>query len=456
MRIIDWLKPGIKVKRWIIFGILGVLLIAFGFTELVNRRLYDLYYKVFYTFLNLSGIFVIYISVTEAMKSVIVLINTGYVKMSLDSKKIESLIYEKRLLVKGPKIVVIGGGTGLSTMLRGLKYYTSNITAIVTVGDNGGGSGELREDLGMLPPGDIRNCLLALADTEPIMEDLLQYRFKDGRLKNQSFGNLFLAAMAGISENFEEAVQKMSSVLAVTGKVIPVTLDDMQLMAQLENGNKVYGESEIPEEAIKQNSKIKKLFIIPEDAEPLEEAVEAIKEADAIVMGPGSLYTSVISNLLVKKIRTAVRRSNAYKIYISNIMTQPGETSNFSVSDHLKELRKYGGKEIVNCVIANNEEISEDLKEKYIKENSIQVKVDKKKIQDMNMELVLGDLIKVDNGFVKHDTEKLAGLIINTIMEKKLLYERKKIIEYMYLSQRIKERESAERKIGKEEFNNKG
>lgn len=165
MRIIDWLKPGIKVKRWIIFGILGVLLIAFGFTELVNRRLYDLYYKVFYTFLNLSGIFVIYISVTEVMKSIIVLINTGYVKMSLDSKKIESLIYEKRLLVKGPKIVVKGGGTGLSTMLRGLKYYTSNITAIVTVGDNGGGSGALREDLGMLPPGDIRNCLLALADT---------------------------------------------------------------------------------------------------------------------------------------------------------------------------------------------------------------------------------------------------------------------------------------------------
>ena len=455
MRIIDWLKPGIKVKRWIIFGILGVLLIAFGFTELVNRRLYDLYYKVFYTFLNLSGIFVIYISVTEVMKSIIVLINTGYVKMSLDSKKIESLIYEKRLLVKGPKIVVIGGGTGLSTMLRGLKYYTSNITAIVTVGDNGGGSGALREDLGMLPPGDIRNCLLALADTEPIMEDLLQYRFKDGRLKNQSFGNLFLAAMAGISENFEEAVQKMSSVLAVTGKVIPVTLDDMQLMAELENGNKVYGESEIPEEAVKQKSKIKKLFIIPEDAEPLDEAVEAIREADAIVMGPGSLYTSVISNLLVKKIRSAVRKSKAYKIYISNIMTQPGETGGFTVSDHLREIKKYGGKEIVDCVIANKEEISEDLKEKYIKENSIQVKADKKKIHDMNVELVLGDLVRVDNGFVKHDTDKLAGLIINTIMEKKLLYERKKIIEYMYLSQRLKDRENAERKLEKENFKNK-
>ena len=217
MRFSDWLKPGIKVKRWVVFGIFGILLIAFGFTELVTKRLYDFYYKMFYIFLNLSGLFVIYISVTEAMKSIIVLVNKGYIKVSLDSKKIESMIYEKRLLVRGPKIVVIGGGTGLSTMLRGLKYYTSNITAIVTVGDDGGGSGTLREDLGILPPGDIRNCILALADTEPLMEDLLQYRFKDGTLKGQSFGNLFLAAMDGISDNFEDAVQKMSSVLAVTG-----------------------------------------------------------------------------------------------------------------------------------------------------------------------------------------------------------------------------------------------
>lgn len=264
MRIRDWLKPGIKVKRWLAFGVFGVLLIAFGFTELVTHRLYDFYYKVFYIFLNLTGLFVLYVSVTETMKSVIALINKGYLKVSLDSEKIESLIYEKRLLVKGPKIVVIGGGTGLSTMLRGLKYYTSNITAIVTVGDDGGGSGDLREDLGMLPPGDIRNCILALADTEPLMEDLLQYRFKDGRLKNQSFGNLFLAAMAGISDNFEEAVQKMSSVLAVTGKVIPVTLDNMQLIAKLQNGNIVEGESQIPEEAINQNSRIDELRIKPE------------------------------------------------------------------------------------------------------------------------------------------------------------------------------------------------
>ena len=445
MRIRDWLKPGIKVKRWLAFGVFGVLLIAFGFTELVTHRLYDFYYKVFYIFLNLTGLFVLYVSVTETMKSVIALINKGYLKVSLDSEKIESLIYEKRLLVKGPKIVVIGGGTGLSTMLRGLKYYTSNITAIVTVGDDGGGSGDLREDLGMLPPVDIRNCILALADTEPLMEDLLQYRFKDGRLKNQSFGNLFLAAMAGISDNFEEAVQKMSSVLAVTGKVIPVTLDNMQLIAKLQNGNIVEGESQIPEEAIKQNSRIDELRIKPENAKPLKEALDALKEADAIVMGPGSLYTSITSNLLVKDISKAVRKSNAIKIYISNIMTQPGETTGFKVSDHLKVLRKYGGKDIVDYAIVNTGEITEELKEKYNQEGAELVKLDEEDIKSMGIKIVGENLVKIQNGTVKHDSDKLAEVLADTIMEKKLLYDKKKIIEYMYLSQRVKARDREEK-----------
>ena len=237
------------------------------------------------------------------------------------------------------KVVVIGGGTGLSTMLRGLKQYTSHITAIVTVGDDGGGSGKLREDLGMLPPGDIRNCILALADTEPLMEDLLQYRFTEGSLKGQCFGNLFLAAMAGISENFEDAVQKMSSVLAVKGKVLPVTLDDMKLVAELENGEIIEGESKIPSEVIVRKTRIKKLAIKPIDAKPLEEAIKAINNADVIIMGPGSLYTSIIPNLLVKGIPEAICKSPAKKVYISNVMTQPGETDGFKVSNHLKVLK---------------------------------------------------------------------------------------------------------------------
>ncbi|WP_411169113.1 uridine diphosphate-N-acetylglucosamine-binding protein YvcK [Clostridium sp. MB05] len=449
MSIKDWLKPGVRIKRWIFFGIFGILLIAFGFTELAMRRVYDFYYKVFYIFLNITGIFVIYISVVESMKSIIALTNKGYIQLSLDSRKMENLIYEKRLLVKGPKIVVVGGGTGLSTMLRGLKYYTSNITAIVTVADDGGGSGDLREDLGMLPPGDIRNCILALADTEPLMEELLQYRFPDGRLKNQSFGNLFLAAMDGVSDNFEDAIQKMSSVLAVTGKVLPVTLEDMKLIAELENGNKVEGESQIPDEVLRQNSRIKKLMIEPKDAKPLEDAIKAIEEADAIVLGPGSLYTSIIPNLLVKDISESIRKSYAIKIYISNIMTQPGETHGFKASDHIKILKKYAGRGIIDYVIANRGDIPDDVKKKYLLDNSQLVELDMKEIKALGVEVVEASLAKIEKGYVKHDSEYLAEVLVDTIMEKKLLYDRKKIIEYMYVSQRIKEREK------KNKLNNK-
>ena len=313
------------------------------------------------------------------------------------------------------KVVVIGGGTGLSTMLRGLKQYTSHITAIVTVGDDGGGSGKLREDLGMLPPGDIRNCILALADTEPLMEDLLQYRFTEGSLKGQCFGNLFLAAMAGISENFEDAVQKMSSVLAVKGKVLPVTLDDMKLIAELENGEIIEGESKIPSEVIVRNTRIKKIAIKPIDAKPLEEAIKAINNADVIIMGPGSLYTSIIPNLLVKGIPEAICKSPAKKVYISNVMTQPGETDGFKVSNHLKVLMDYGVAENIDYVIANNGIIPPDIKEKYAKENAKLVVLDYENISNLNVNVIEADLIKITKRYVKHNAEKLAELIMKNI-----------------------------------------
>ena len=309
------------------------------------------------------------------------------------------------------KVVVIGGGT----MLRGLKQYTSHITAIVTVGDDGGGSGKLREDLGMLPPGDIRNCILALADTEPLMEDLLQYRFTEGSLKGQCFGNLFLAAMAGISENFEDAVQKMSSVLAVKGKVLPVTLDDMKLIAELENGEIIEGESKIPSEVIVRNTRIKKIAIKPIDAKPLEEAIKAINNADVIIMGPGSLYTSIIPNLLVKGIPEAICKSPAKKVYISNVMTQPGETDGFKVSNHLKVLMDYGVVENIDYVIANNGIIPPDIKEKYAKENAELVVLDYENISNLNVNVIEADLIKITKRYVKHNAEKLAELIMKNI-----------------------------------------
>ena len=432
------MKPGIKIKRWIFLGFIGMVLSVVGFIEIFSQVGESIAFKVLYLFLSLIGLLIMYIALSEFIKSFIALINNEKIKITITDKNIEDLVDEKRVHVGGPKIVVIGGGTGLSTMLRGLKLYTNNITAIVTVGDDGGGSGKLRADLGMLPPGDIRNCILALADTEPIMEDLLQYRFTEGTLKGQSFGNLFLAAMDGISDNFEAAVQKMSSVLAVTGKVLPVTLDDMKLIAELENGNIVEGESIIPDEVIKQKSKIKNLKIEPEKAKPLLDALMAISEADAIVMGPGSLYSSIIPNLLVEDIAECINKSDAIKIYISNVMTQPGETDDFTVSDHIKTLMKYSGKNSVEYVIANNGTIPKDIEERYLSEGSKLVELDYDNIKDLGVKVVETDLVKITKGYVKHDSEYLAQVLMTTVLDKKLLYDKKKIMEYMYVSKKIK------------------
>ena len=439
--ILDYLmKPGARIKRWVLLGFVGTMLLSLGVGEIFIHKGYDLTSKMVFIFLALLGIVVIVISISEGLKSILRLINSDKINITINDKDVEDLIDDERLLVSGPKIVVVGGGTGLSTMLRGLKKYTNNITAIVTVGDDGGGSGKIREDFGMLPPGDIRNCILALADTEPIMEKLLQYRFKEGSLEGQSFGNLFLAAMAGISDNFEEAVQRMSSVLAVTGKVLPVTLDDMKLVAILENGDKIDGESRIPDEAIARKSKIKKLMINPKNAKPLVDALKAIEEADAIIMGPGSLYTSIIPNMLVTDIADTICNSDAIKIYISNIMTQPGETDDFAASDHLRTLINYGGKKCVQYVIANNGIIPEDIESRYLKEGSKLVELDRDKIKSLGVEIVEDNLVKITKGYVKHDSEYLAEIIVKTVIEKELKLDKEKIIEYAYSLQKMRER----------------
>lgn len=433
------MKPGVKIKRWVFVGFIGTILFSLGIGEIIIHRSYDLTTKMVFLFLGLLGLVIIAIAISEGVKSMLAIINSDKINITINDKNVGELIDEERLLINGPKIVVIGGGTGLSTMLRGLKNYTNNITAIVTVGDDGGGSGKIREDFGMLPPGDIRNCILALADTEPIMEKLLQYRFKEGSLEGQNFGNLFLAAMAGISDNFEEAVQRMSSVLAVTGKVLPVTLDDMKLMAILENGDKIEGESRIPNEAIDRKSKIKELMIDPKHAKPLVDALIAIEEADAIIMGPGSLYTSIIPNLLVEDIADTICNSDAIKIYISNIMTQPGETDDFTVSDHLKTLIKYGGSKCVKYVVANNGTIPSDIEERYLNENSKLVELDREEINNLGVEIIEEDLVMISKGYVKHDSKYLAQVIMKTVIEKELKWDKERILEYIYSLQKIRE-----------------
>lgn len=315
-------------------------------------------------------------------------------------------------------IVALGGGTGLSVILRGLKEISSNITAVVTVADDGGGSGVLREDLGMLPPGDVRNCILALANKEPILQDLFQYRFDEGRLKGQNFGNLMIAAMVGISDNFETAIKKISDIFAITGKVLPVSEEDITLYARLNDGTVVAGESNIPFESIKRRSGIESIWIDPEDARTGNQVVERIRQADMIVLGPGSLYTSIIPNLLIKQVIEAINESRAKIFYIANIMTQPGETDGLTAGDHLNLIFKHTDLKHVDFLVANNGEMPDDIKNRYLHEMAMPVLVDEKdfdllKIRDV--ELIEGDFVEVKKGYVRHDAFKISEELLRYI-----------------------------------------
>lgn len=317
----------------------------------------------------------------------------------------------------GPKIVAIGGGTGLSTMLRGLKAHTRNLTAIVAVTDDGGGSGMLRQDLGMPPPGDIRNCMQALANTEPVMEQLLGYRFTDGSLAGQAFGNLLLAALNGISDSFDQAVARMSEVLAITGKILPVTNANVQLEAIFENGSCVIGESKIFQFKKQQGCRINHVRVVPERPPALPEAIQAIQEADVILLGPGSLYTSVIPNLLVDGIAQAVATSGALKIYICNIMTQNGETEGMTASEHLSALLRHGEPGLVNICLANSACVRPGLVERYQEEDAAPIVVDRDRIQAMGVELVERPLASETSAYARHSTARLAQAIMDIYEE---------------------------------------
>ena len=318
------------------------------------------------------------------------------------------------------RIVAIGGGTGLSTMLRGLKYHTRNLTAIVTVADDGGGSGALREDLGMPPPGDIRHCMEALANAEPVMEELLAYRFPadSGRLSGQSFGNLILAALNGISPSFDQAVERMSQVLAITGRVLPVTNEDVQLEATFENGTSVIGESKIFQFKKEQDCRIRSVRLLPERPDALPAALEAIAQAELILLGPGSLYTSVIPNLLVEGISEAVCASKAMKMYICNIMTQDGETEGMTASEHVAALLQHSGPGLVQMCLCNSAPVRPGLLERYKEEDAVPIVVDKEKIEAMGVEVITRPVSSEPPNYARHSTARLAQAIMDIYRER--------------------------------------
>lgn len=311
--------------------------------------------------------------------------------------------------------MIIGGGTGLSVLLRGLKLKPIDITAIVTVADDGGSSGRLRDELKIPPPGDIRNVLAALSDVEPLVEEMFQHRFNKGNnLVGHSLGNLILAAMTNITGDFFHAVTEMSKVLNVRGKVLPAANRSVILNAEMNDGSIVKGESKIPYAG----KEIKRVFLTPKKIEPLPETVEVIREADLIIIGPGSLYTSILPNLLVPKIGREVCKAKAKKVYICNVMTQAGETLSYSASDHVKALYDHMNCKFIDTILVNDAEIPSEIKEIYEKELAKPVHYDIDKLKGLGLDVMVDRIIAYENNVIRHDTKKVADLLYNMILNK--------------------------------------
>ena len=410
-----WLIPGLQVKRWLIMIFIGAVFMALGLLILCDIR--PIFYTMEFIKKFASKVSTEWIAFSVVMFGAAIFFK-GWKKSNLsilnvsedreDGTILEAL-YRRRKLNRGPKIVAIGGGTGLSMLLKGIKHITNNITAVVTVGDDGGSSGRLREEMGVLPPGDIRNCIAALADDEDLVTKLFQYRFKSGEgLEGHSFGNLFLTALCSITGDMVRAVKESSNVLSIRGRVLPSTLDDMKLVAEMEDGRIIHGESNIPEA----HGKIKRLFTDPKKCKALEEVILAIRNADLIVMGPGSLYTSVIPNLLIEEIAGEVVLSKAKKVYVCNIMTQPGETDGYSASDHVKALMQHANSRKILDAVLVNDSLPAVLADKYKKANSYPVKIDYDNLKKLGVKVFPKKLIEDSKeGFVRHSSHRVARAI---------------------------------------------
>jgi len=407
IKIIKWFYPGLRIKRWVLLLLIGVLLILFASPYVFKEE--RILLRAIHTFSFSIGIIALISGIAYLIKSFFEALYPG------KSKELIDIIYEKRFLAKGPKIIVIGGGTGLSTILEGLKEYTTNISAIVTVADSGGSSGRLREEFGILPPGDIRNCLVSLAEAPQLMRDLFQYRFTEGNgIKGHSFGNLFITAMTQIVGSFEAAVKESSIVLAIRGRVLPSSLDKIELKAAYSDGTEKIGEDKIPDE----EKAIKRISLLPHDAKPNPEVLEAIREAEIIILGPGSLFTSIIPNLLIKEIAEEIASRDVMKLYICNVMTQHGETDGFTAADHLEVLLAHGGKGIINCCLVSSGRLQYRLLVKYAQERSFPVVFDRERIKGMKIAIFEADVVSKSN-YLRHDPEKVAKEIIGIYNQQK-------------------------------------
>lgn len=421
IHLLKWLYPGMRLKRWLLLFAVGVMLFSFGGALAINyeylgRAEEEIFRLVWHTvgsynYMITAGVGVLIMIIGScfmlwATRSIIRSIIAVLIPDRSDS--LVDLIYQERKLGRGPAVTVIGGGHGLSVLLRGIKTSTNNVAAVVTVADDGGSSGRLREELGIIPPGDLRNCLVALADTEPLMEKLFQYRFEgDTALAGHSFGNLFIAAMNEVTGDMETALKESSKVLAVKGRVIPASKEHVRLDALMTDGTIVEGESQIPEV----HKTIRRVQLFPKKVQAVPAALEAIESADAIILGPGSLYTSIMPNLLVDGVADALKHSKAIKIYICNVLTQPGETDNYTASRHAKAILDHTGHGVIDYVLVNSAPIPDSM---WQGTGATPVEIDEDNVNALGMGLIKADLMS-ETEAGRHDPDKLCAAVMKII-----------------------------------------
>lgn len=437
--IIKWFDSKSKLKRWMLLILLGVVLMCYGTSEiLVLKEM---------SFAELAKIVVIFVIGVVAIVLGLIFINKRTLEILIESTddrmndgknvNLRSLIFNKKVYHQGPNIVVIGGGTGLNTVLSGLKKYTDNLTAIVTVSDYGEIETESRKELQTMPLDDIRDSMIALSSQDGEIEKLLNYKFTEGKLKNLAFSDIYFSAMKNINNDFSDSIIKSNEVLNIVGKVIPVTLDKMNITAELENGYVVTEKSKIPEIVYDKVTKINRIYLNPTNCRPAPGVLEAIKEADCIIIGPGSLYTNVIPNLLVNGVAKAIKESTGLKVYISNIMTEPGQTDEYTVADHLNAIIEHCGKGIVDYCIYDTGEIVPEFIKKYNLEGQDLVIPDIDKVRGITF--LQRNLSMISNGCIRHDPELVAESIIELICDDLKYQDKQNDPQYLMLNNKLKE-----------------
>ena len=436
---LQWFKSGNKMKRWIVLILIGIMLACYGLAEiLVMKEIsFQEVGKIVLTFV--VGFVSIVLGLVFLNKRTLeVLIESTDERMENKSNvNVKSLIFNKTVYDKGPNIVVIGGGTGLNTVLTGLKNYTSNLTAIVTISDYGEGVSDSRKELELLPLNDVKDSMISLANKEEEIDKLFNYEFKKGKLKGIAFSDIYFSAMKEINGNFEDSIIKSNEVLNIIGKVIPVTLDEMKISAELENGYVVEDRSKIPEIVSEKITRINRILLSPSNCRPAPGVVEAIKNADCIIIGPGSLYTNVIPNLLINGVTKAIKESSAIKVYVSNIMTEPGQTDNYSVSDHLNAIIEHCGQGVVDYCIYDTGEIIPEFIKKYNLEGQDLVEQDIEKVK--GIKFLQRNLSMIKDEHIRHDPNLVAESIIELICDDLKYQDKQNDPQYLMLNNKLRE-----------------